>query len=356
MEPAWLCEPFLHLGDGKAYNPLTDQTLSRGEAGWDALERALQGRETNFEERARLMAEGWLVKDEPGLERRYRLKYVALETHTVCNQSCYFCPVAYAPRDAYFMQTRLYERLVDELTDYRETLEGVFLMNYNEPTVDKRFVEQCKSLLRANLAAGVNSNGSGLTPQKVDALVEAGPLRYLSINLSTMDREKYRRDRGKDQLPKILENLDYVKDRPIAEEMVIAVLGTGDAQHRLDYERIQQRYGTSRFQVNYAEIMDRAGHLEVGHKPDSENPVLRGCENIGSRPLQHLHINPYGKCVFCCEDYDEQHIVGDLTGSTLEEVLTGDPLAKLRRQAYGLESSPDDFLCKGCVFALTCQA
>ena len=219
---------------------------------------------------------------------------------------------------------------------------------------DVRFADQCRALLAAELAVGVNSNGSGLTPAKVDALVEAGPLRFLSINLSTLDRERYRRDRGRDQLPRVVQNLDYAKDRPVAEEMVIMVLGNGDEQHAADYEEIARRFAGSRFEVTRDRIMDRAGHLEVGLKPPAREAKLCGCDNLGSRPLQHLHVTPHGKCVLCCEDYDEKYVVGDLNESTVEEVLTGDRVATLRRWVYGLEESPDDFLCRGCIFARTC--
>jgi hypothetical protein len=314
---SWSVEPYLHWGDGKVYNPLTDRTLS-GSA--FAVLDALRSGATTVERldatmRRCLRAAAWLVRDTGGedLARRFWLKYVSLETHTVCNQSCYFCPVAYDPRKAYFMPT----------------------------------------LLAAGLKVGVNSNGSGLTPAKVDALVDSGPLRFLSINLSTLDRERYHRDRGQDQLPRVLRNLDYAKDRPVAEEMVVVVLGTGDERHDQEAEAARRYFAGSRFEVTTGRIMDRAGHIDVGLKPASGNPRLCGCDNVGSRPLQHLHITPHGKCVLCCEDYDEQYQVGDLNQSSVEEVLTGDRIATLRRWVYGLEDSPDDFLCKGCIFART---
>jgi hypothetical protein len=354
---SWSVEPYLHWGDGKVYNPLTDRTLS-GSA--FAVLDALRSGATTVERldatmRRCLRAAAWLVRDTGGedLARRFWLKYVSLETHTVCNQSCYFCPVAYDPRKAYFMPTELFERVVGEIAVYRESLEGVWLMNYNEPTVDRRFVDQCRTLLAAGLKVGVNSNGSGLTPAKVDALVDSGPLRFLSINLSTLDRERYHRDRGQDQLPRVLRNLDYAKDRPVAEEMVVVVLGTGDERHDQEAEAARRYFAGSRFEVTTGRIMDRAGHIDVGLKPASGNPRLCGCDNVGSRPLQHLHITPHGKCVLCCEDYDEQYQVGDLNQSSVEEVLTGDRIATLRRWVYGLEDSPDDFLCKGCIFART---
>jgi hypothetical protein len=104
--------------------------------------------------------------------------------------------------------------------------------------------------------------------------------------------------------------------------------------------------------VQLYEVMDRAGYLQIGRAIGRDGRSLCGCENVGSRPLQHLHITPYGKCVLCCEDYDENYAVGDLTRQSVAEVLAGPEIARLRRWAYGVEEAPDDFICRKCVFAL----
>ena len=77
---------------------------------------------------------------------------------------------------------------------------------------------------------------------------------------------------------------------------------------------------------------------------------------MGSRPLQHLHITPRAQAVLCCEDYDENYVVGDLTQSTVAEVLAGPQLAQMRRWAYGIDEAPEDFICRGCVYAIQREA
>jgi radical SAM family protein/iron-sulfur cluster protein len=349
--------PFLHVGEDRVYNPLTDRTLLGGDPSYEELRAALAGvlapEEMPAGDRARLLEQGWLLSAGAEPSHRFLLKYVSLEAHTVCNQACYFCPVSIAPREDYFMPTELYERIVGELAAYRDTIEAVFMINYNEPTVDRRFVDQVGALKAAGLPPAVLTNGSGLTPERIDALVAMGGLRFLSINLSTLDRERYRRDRAGDHLELVLRNLDYARDREVAEQMDMVVLGTGDADHRRDFAEISRRFAGSRFEVKYFEVMDRAGYLQIGHHPATPNRHLCGCENVGSRPLQHLHVTPRGQCVLCCEDYDAKYVVGDLTRESVHDVLTGPALALMRRWAYGLEEAPKDFLCRGCTFALT---
>lgn len=349
--------PFLHAGDVAIYNPLTDRHLGAADADYPSLRSLMAGEVApaalDSAVRERLSSAGWLHPsgDFAGLSEQFHLKYVSLEAHTVCNQGCYFCPVAYDPREAHFMPTELYEDIVRQLAAHRDTIEAVFMINYNEPTADKRFVDQVRLLKESGLPPATLTNGTGLTPARVDQLVEMGGLKYLSINLSTLDPERYRNDRKGDHLELVLKNLDYAMDKPVGETMEVIVLGKEDAVHLADHAAIEERFRGSRFVVKRYPVMDRAGYLQIGLS--ARHKTLCGCDNVGSRPLQHLHITPQGRCVLCCEDYDEGHVVGDLTRQTVDEVLRGPELALYRRWIYGIERAPDDFMCRNCVFART---
>jgi hypothetical protein len=339
--------PFLHVDADRIYDPLTDRALVPGEESY-AHFRTFQDTGTAHES---LERDGWLHRNGNDASRSHRLKIVSLETFTTCNQKCYFCPVSIAPREDYSMTDALFAQIVEELKSFRGTLESVFLQSYNEPTLDRRFVDHVRTLIENGLPVAVLSNGSGFTAAKTDAILEMGGLRYLCINLSTLDRERYQAERGGDHLPVVLRNLDHMKDKPLAQQMNIVVLGTGDATHDADFEAIRERFANTRFNVEKHVVMDRAGWLDVGLKAADRMRPLAGCDNVGSRPLQHLHITPQGKCVLCCEDYDEKYVVGDLTQSSIAEVLAGDEIAKLRRWVYGIEEAPEDFMCRDCVFA-----
>ncbi len=349
-------EPFLHLGPKGIYNPLTDASLEAGEPGYPEL-RALVAKTTTVGElpadlARQLIDQQWIVRDDPSLARRFHLKYVSFEAHTVCNQSCYFCPVSIDRREDHFMPMDFYEKITAQLAEYRDTLEGVSMIHYNEPTVDKRFLDQVRMLLAYGLPPAVLTNGTGLTPKRIDAILEMGGLRYLSVNISTLDRQRYKEDRGGDHLAVVLRNLDYMKDLEVAPQMELVVLGTGDETHRNDLAEITRLFGDSRFEIKYYEVMDRAGNVPLGLKPPSQHKRLCGCDQTGSRPLQWVHITPHGKCLLCSQDYQEHHVVGDLNHQSLNEILEGPEMAKLRRWVYGLEEAPEDFICRGCIYAL----
>jgi MoaA/NifB/PqqE/SkfB family radical SAM enzyme len=349
-------EPFLHVGDERIYNPLTDRTISRadhqGAAVGDLLTGAIRVDALADSLRRRLIEEAWLVEDTGDLSRRFLLKFVALEASTVCNQKCYFCPVSVQPREEYAMPIEQYQGIVGQLAAYRETIQAVFMINYNEPTADKRFVDQVRIIKEAGLPPAVNTNATGLTPERVDAILEMGGLCFLSVNLSTLDRQRYQDDRGYDHLDIVLRNLDYVKHRPLAPRMDLAVLGTGDEEHRRQFAAIRERFTGSRFSVLSFVVNDRAGYLGLPLPPERRRRSLRGCEQTGSRPLQYLHITPRAKVVLCCQDYSETTEVGDLNEQSIADVLAGPTLSRMRRWTYGLEEAPHDYICRNCKFAL----
>lgn len=355
LEPS----PYLHVSGDVVHNPMTDRSVAPGDEDFRLLQELLRGQRPAsslpLEQRERLRRDGWLYDptDLEDLSRGFYLKYVSLEAHTVCNQSCYFCPVSVAPREAHFMPMEQYREILSQLGAYRSTIEAVFMISYNEPTLDKRFVEQVRAIRDAGLHPATLTNGSGLTPERVDALVEMGGLRFLSINLSTVDREKYRRDRGKDQADLVLRNLEHARDLPVAEQMDIVVLGPGDERHQRDFEEIRERFAGSRFDVKHFVVNDRAGLLEIGTPAEGSQKTLRGCDLMGSRPIQHLHVDPYARCILCCQDYHGTHVVGDLSENTVEEVLTGPVMRRMRKMIYGLEDAPSDFICRNCAFAIT---
>lgn len=351
--------PYLHVSEEVVHNPMTDRDVPVNEPDFPmlrALARGERGPSSLPEEmRRRLRDQGWLYdpNDLDDLSKGFYLKYVSLEAHTVCNQSCYFCPVSVAPREPHFMPMEQYRDILGQLTPYRRTIEAVFMISYNEPTLDRRFVDQVRAIKEAGLPPATLTNGSGLTPERVDALVELGGLRFLSINLSTMDRRKYAEDRGKDQAEQVMKNLDYAKDRAVGEWMDIVVLGPGDDRHQRDFEEIRDHFEGSRFAVKHFVVNDRAGLLQIGNKSEASRRPLRGCDLMGSRPIQHLHIDPYAQCILCCQDYHGSHVVGDLNESSVRDVLTGPELQRMRKMIYGLEEAPDDFICRNCAFAIT---
>jgi len=89
--------PFLHFDPDGAVDPLTGRSLFKGDPLHSALLELRAGQPVPEAQQVALAAQGFLTPADEDLSHRCLLKYVSLEAHTVCNQSCYFCPVSIAP-------------------------------------------------------------------------------------------------------------------------------------------------------------------------------------------------------------------------------------------------------------------
>ncbi|MEP6801246.1 MAG: radical SAM/SPASM domain-containing protein [Acidobacteriota bacterium] len=350
---AELESPFLHDRGTVVYNPLTGASLAKDGEGFRALSRMRQGLSpgVNAGVLDHLRAARFLIDDVDREARRSHLLFLSLETCTVCNHRCPFCPVSVDPREREVMSTDLFESIVDQAAAIGGRDLVVFLSNYNEPTVDPLFEERCRFLFARGLPVSILTNASQFTPDRADRLEALGRFRYIGINLPTLDPERYRMLHGTRDLARVLANVDALRARAISEETAIVVLGEEDDVHREDVARIRARFEPRGWEVKPFRIRSRPASGTFVPEPPPKRK-LRGCELMGSRPFEHLHVTATGKAVLCCQDYYERLTVGDLKTQSVAEILGGDAMARLRRWTYGVEEAPADFLCRRCEFAV----
>jgi len=352
LEPECV-SPFLHDRGTELYNPLSGESLGKGGEGFAALSRVAAGlpAEASPAVLEHLRAARFLIEDVEAEARRTHLLYVSLETCTTCNHRCPFCPVSVAPREREVMSQELFESILDQVVEAGGKRTVVFLSNYNEPTVDPLFEERVQALFVRGLPVSLLTNASNLGPERAARLEPAGRFRYVGINLPTLDAERYERMHGTRDLDRVLSNIDGLASNRLSEESAIVVLGEEDEAHRRDVEEIRARFEPKGWEIRPFKLRSRPSSGTYLPEPPPKKR-LRGCEQMGSRPFEHLHVTATARAVLCCQDYYEKLTVGDLKTQTVAEILGGETMARLRRWTYGVEEAPEDFLCRRCEFAL----
>lgn len=352
LEPERL-SPFVHDRGEELYNVVSGVSLPKGGAAARALARVDAGEAFGVDPALleHLRAARFLIEDVESEVRRSHLLYASLETSTSCNHRCPFCPVSVAPREPEVMSQELFESIADQLVAAGGREVVVFLSNYNEPTVDPLFEERCKALFARGLPVSILTNASHFDPARASRLEALGRFRYIGINLPTLDPDRYFQMHGTRDLARVLSNIDGLRALSLAEEAAIVCLGNDDDAHRRDEEEIRRRFAPRGWTVKRFTIRSRPGSgTHVVEPPPKKR--LRGCELMGSRPFEHLHVTATARAVLCCQDYYEKLTVGDLKRQTVAELLGGDSMARFRKWTYGVEEAPDDFLCRRCEFAI----
>ena len=345
--------PYLHDRGVSLYNPLTGSELAKDSDGFRALAEVEKGRVSSVDPSllAHLRAERFVIEDAFAESRRTHLLVVSLETCTTCNHRCPFCPVSVAPREREVMSQELFERIVDEVHAIGSERAVVSLSNYNEPTFDPLFEDRIRYLFAKKMPVSILTNASGFTPERAELFESLGRFRYIGVNLPTLRPDRYEKLHGTRDLPRVLANMDAMHAREISEETAIVCLGEEDEEHRRDVADIRAHFEPKGWAVRSFKIRSRpdSGTYVIEPPPLKK---LKGCELMGSRPFEHLHINGSGTTVLCCQDYYEKLKVGDVRTQSVSEILGGDTMARLRRWTYGVEEAPDDFLCRRCEFAI----
>ncbi len=351
-EPETL-SPYLHDRPTSVYNPLTGRELPKDGDAYRGLARISQGLPAGVDPSvlAHLRAERFLIEDAFAESRRTHLLYVSLETCTSCNHRCPFCPVSVAPRDKEVMSQELFERIVDEIAEFGDEKVVVSLSNYNEPTFDPLFEERIRYLFAKRIPVSILTNASGFTPERAELFEKLGRFRYIGVNLPTLRPDRYEKLHGTRDLPRVLANMDALHARSLSDETTIVVLGEEDAEHLRDVAELKAHFEPKGWAVKQFKIRSRpdSGTYVIEPPPLKK---LKGCELVGSRPFEHLHVTGTGTAVLCCQDYYEKLTVGDLKTHSVAEILGGETMARLRRWTYGVEEAPEDFLCRRCEFAI----
>jgi len=346
--------PFLHDRGDHLYNPLTGASLPKDGEAYRALvrlgtEAATPGVDAAILEHLRTAR--FLIDDVERESRMTHLLYLSLETCTVCNHRCPFCPVSLDPREKEVMSQELFESVVDQTAAVAGKDLVIFLSNYNEPTMDPLFEDRVRYLFGRGLSVSILTNASGFTPARSRLFEGWGRFRYIGINMPTLRADRYQKLHGTRDLARVLENIDSMNPNAMAVESAIVVLGDDDEEHHRDAEEIRQRFQSRGWVVKPFKVRARpATGIYVPEPPPKKR--LKGCELMSSRPFEHLHVTATGRAVLCCQDYWEKLQIGDVKRQTVAEILGGDVIARLRRWVYGVEEAPEDFLCRRCESAL----
>lgn len=334
------------------YNPVTGISIEKSGEAWRAVAGGPEARErADPAVLEHLRAARFLIDDVDAEARRSHLLFLSLETATSCNHRCPFCPVSVDPRDREVMDQELFESILDQVVEAAGRSVVVFLSNYNEPTIDPLFEERCRALFARRVPVSILTNASHLTPERAARLSGMGRFRYVGINLPTLDPGRYQKLHGTKDLARVLANVDALDARALAEETAIVVLGYEDETHRADLASIRARFGPRGWDVRPFRIRSRPASGTFVPEPPAKKK-LRGCELMGSRPFEHLHVTATGRAVLCCQDYYERLTIGDLKTQSVGDLLGGDTMARLRKWTYGVEEAPADFLCRRCEFAI----
>jgi organic radical activating enzyme len=239
----------------------------------------------------------------------FPFKSVSIETTSICNLACDYCPNSKFERDKAFMQESTFYRIIDSISDYTPEFSGEIRPHmYGEPLIDNRledFIRYAKHRL-PKIQLTIFTNGHFLTPERFLSLKQAGAdLFHISQHSLT-------------PLPQLSDTLAHIK---------------------ANYPELY----TVSYNVEYlAEYkMNRGGLIDVVSQPLQDKYYSR-CASC-----RDLTFDVNGNAVLCCNDYFGRHTFGNIQNMSVQKIWEGAEYSTIRNMLFfGMLPVP---MCQACM-------
>ena len=144
------------------------------------------------------------------IPKRKDLTKIYLELTTRCNFDCITCIRNSWAEGLGHMSDELLDSFFAQLDDLPE-LETIHLGGFGEPQIHPRFNEVVSKIKKLGYRLEIITNGQLLTPKRVRELVEL-EVDKIFVSMDAPRAEEFEEIRKNSDYPKLLENLEYLRD------------------------------------------------------------------------------------------------------------------------------------------------
>jgi len=302
------------------------------------------------------------IKEEYLSERIYsdRSKYFDLlefpthfeiETINACNARCPMCTINEWNKEEKMMSEILFNKIVDELSEYSSTIKRVNLYRDGEPLLDLKLEQRIKLLKSKKIKEiAISTNCSLLTESRSKELLESG-LDMITMSIDSLDKSTYEAIRVNLNFEKSINNVkNFLRGRnelgSNCKVWIRMIRQKSNIDEFDQYEKYWLETGllnTSLDRVYYHNIFNWGGQLN-GFDGISENTEkLLPCVALWS--LMPIFAN--GDVPMCNVDFNCNHKMGNLFESSIKEIWTSRKFSDARDSHMNSRKS-DYQMCVNC--------
>ncbi len=269
---------------------------------------------------------------------------VELETSTVCNWRCEFCPSVQMKRKPQYIDWNLYQDILDKVAAYKH-VKIVYLHGLNEPTIDPRFEDLVNEIIKRNLKFGLFTNDSGLNDEKILFLKRIQKdLVHIAFNLPSANKDHFKSITGTKNFTQTIQTIKKCFDAKFNIYLSVQGLKEEKAQ---EIEYIKKTFGNVKI---YSDItFDRAGVLQNQYAQNIsiQKPKLSGCFLFSDT----LIIRMNGDLHICCNNVNGQLVYANIRDGSFEEIFKKPAYQNLLKKIFGGQIAEASFLCRKCILA-----
>jgi hypothetical protein len=304
-------------------------------------------------------------------ENSAMVQRVYFEVTNACNFRCDFCPICVSTRRPRCMDLSLFQAGVDQIAE-RRIADSVGFHVLGEPLLYPHILDAVGYARAQGLRTGLTTNGSMLTADRVQGLLDAG-LHALNISLQMIGPEAHEcRESGlsyEEYLQRVMGALSQMRRANHRPEVEIMTMGTWSRPF-FDVDRPMRLSGGGQGTADRLACLFHEVHLALGMRVSRDDvrrsvrrlsPLMpwrvRVDESVSVSMLpfmdwgnafttRKVHPAPFGYCNYlmnnigvlsngevtvCCGDYDGKTSLGNLADSPLSMLLESEPAQAMKR-------------------------
>ena len=312
-----------------------------------------------------------------------KIKTAQLDPNGLCNAGCWYCPVAYQKNPEVGkknMPISMLESIVKQLHDgigtfVDERFHFVYTAHYNEVILYPHFEEMIAIFKKYNFKTMILTNGIGLSQAKVDFIkANQDTILGICLNIPAAESALWAKFTNMNEkiFNRLISNVEYaykelpnmvmsktlsiqvngMSERSLPENggwmellgngpAIDLTIGTGDLDRTL--ELFRQQFPGMHVYSNEG-LVDRAGFLDQQGIMSNSKAIEKyakqgkekviGCNNMGGRADTWVHINANGDLFICCNDYDFNHVFGNVLEDNIKDIWMSDRHKEMIAHTY----------------------
>lgn len=247
-----------------------------------------------------------LLLAEKRLQVRPDKYRVMIETSSICNAKCSFCPNATLKRKHMVMPEEIFYCILERIENEKIPVERFILHLNGEPFTDRNLCLRIKALKERfpNIPVWFTTNFALPDHQMIDDLLASGA-DQITISLNTVDKDEYYNIMGGLDFDRTISNLDYLlsrlhEDTSCRLNVRLSIVDTGNTDK---VEAFKKRF------KNLAEIrVMRLGQWMGSAPAEQMKKNSRNCQVLCEDLRSQICILSNGDFAFC--DFDAEGHVG----------------------------------------------
>ncbi len=285
---------------------------------------------------------------------------LSIEPTTSCNLRCPECPSGLRSftRPTGMLQTELFQSVIHQVKDH---LTWLHLYFQGEPFLHPQFLDLVSFAHSQGIFTSTSTNAHYLDEKRVDNLLKSG-LRQLIVSMDGITQEVYEQYRVGGKLEKVEQGLRLLlqKRKESGQKfprVVLQFLVTGQNEHQIPaLKKWVKELGVDELQLKTTQIYDFENGSELipsdlgysRYVPDGKGKwkLKKKTENKCWRMWQGAVVTWDGKVVPCCFDKDAQHVMGNFSSETMDQIWKSAPYQAFRGQL--LKDRTQIEICKNC--------